>query len=636
MGYQALLFCTEEKTVRVITQVLSDLEFAVELSGEPFAAVKRLTLQHFDAVVVDCDDEQNAALLFKSARNSGPNHSALAVALVQGQAGIAKAFRIGANLVLTKPINVEQSKGTLRVARGLLRKADAAKSGATAAPVETSAPAALDFDLPRPPITPAPRPAMPPPPAPRRSTPVGPVASTSLEVEKEPAPEPDAAEAALLDSMPTPVAPPPPRLAPAPSAKRYPWQSTGKPFSEALPPHPAISLKSSVDGAEAEGYLPASANPAELVDSDDSNSDSGSLISNSAAPAAAAPARAKATPGKLLIPEEESREQEPFVERSRGDRQTERAQTDGEQEPGLAWSTSTHEGKAPSKSRSRGPLIAALIVLALAGGGYLAWPRLRPAVMNLPLAQKYLHPQAQPPASPAPAAPTTSSSTPEAATQAPANPDEPETFAAPAQSKGVTPEVIQVPQDQAKPDAGIPSSTVQPDAAAPPAQEQPATAPVVSAPAVKKPPQPIVVKNETKKPTPAPQVAEEVAPPSVGASSDATDKAVAKIVGTSTAASKPLFRPVRISQGVSEGLLIKVVQPIYTAAARQMRVEGPVQLEATIGKDGNISDVKVLSGNPMLTGAALQAVRRWKYKPYYLNGSPIEIQTEITVNFKLP
>src|SRR5204862_4937740 len=140
MGYQALLFCPEEKTARTVTQVLSELEFSVDSCNEPFAAVKKLMAQHFDAVVVDCDNEQNATLLFKSARNSGSNQNALSVAVVEGQAGVAKAFRIGANLVLTKPINIEQSKGTLRVARGLLRKAEAARPAVAppAAPSKTS------------------------------------------------------------------------------------------------------------------------------------------------------------------------------------------------------------------------------------------------------------------------------------------------------------------------------------------------------------------------------------------------------------------------------------------------------------------------------------------------------------------
>src|SRR3979411_3451143 len=140
MGYQALLFCPDEKTARTVTQVLSELDFAVEPCTEPFVAVKKLMGQHFDAIVVDCDNEQNATLLFKSAHGSASNQTSLAVAVVEGQAGVAKAFRIGANLVLTKPINVEQAKGTLRVARGLLRKGEPAKHASQAAPPRTDTP----------------------------------------------------------------------------------------------------------------------------------------------------------------------------------------------------------------------------------------------------------------------------------------------------------------------------------------------------------------------------------------------------------------------------------------------------------------------------------------------------------------
>src|SRR5277367_2951956 len=137
MGYQALLFCPDERTARTVTQVLTELDFAVVACAEPFAAVKKLMGEHFDAVVVDCDNEQNATLLFKSARNAANNQSSLAVAVVEGQAGVAKAFRMGANLVLTKPINVEQAKGTLRVARGLLRKGDTGKPVVPAATTPT-------------------------------------------------------------------------------------------------------------------------------------------------------------------------------------------------------------------------------------------------------------------------------------------------------------------------------------------------------------------------------------------------------------------------------------------------------------------------------------------------------------------
>src|SRR6202158_394813 len=110
MGYQALLFCPDEKTARTVPQVLSELEFSVEACTEPFAAVKKLMGEHFDAVVVDCDNEQNATLLFKSARHSTSNQASLAVAVVEGQAGVAKAFRLVANLVPHKPIHTQKAQ----------------------------------------------------------------------------------------------------------------------------------------------------------------------------------------------------------------------------------------------------------------------------------------------------------------------------------------------------------------------------------------------------------------------------------------------------------------------------------------------------------------------------------------------
>src|SRR3954469_9953955 len=162
MGYTALLFCPEEKTARTVTQVLSELEFTVAACTEPFAAVKKLMGQHFDAIVVDCDNEQNASLLFKSARNSTSNQASLAVAVVEGQAGVANAFRIGANLVLTKPINVEQAKGTLRVARGLLRKSEPGKPGSATAPCFFAPPVAPAAPAPpAPPVAAPPKPVAP-------------------------------------------------------------------------------------------------------------------------------------------------------------------------------------------------------------------------------------------------------------------------------------------------------------------------------------------------------------------------------------------------------------------------------------------------------------------------------------------
>jgi protein TonB len=92
---------------------------------------------------------------------------------------------------------------------------------------------------------------------------------------------------------------------------------------------------------------------------------------------------------------------------------------------------------------------------------------------------------------------------------------------------------------------------------------------------------------------------------------------------------------VRVSQGVSQGLLIHKVTPQYPSLARQARIQGVVVLQALIGKDGSIQNLHVVSGHPMLTNAALEAVKEWRYKPYYLNGEPVEVETTINVNFSL-
>ena len=92
---------------------------------------------------------------------------------------------------------------------------------------------------------------------------------------------------------------------------------------------------------------------------------------------------------------------------------------------------------------------------------------------------------------------------------------------------------------------------------------------------------------------------------------------------------------VRVSQGVSQGLLIKKIQPSYPPLARQARIQGQVLLQAEISKDGSIQNLRLISGHPMLAPAAIEAVKQWRYKPYFLNGEPVEVETQITVIFSL-
>ena len=92
---------------------------------------------------------------------------------------------------------------------------------------------------------------------------------------------------------------------------------------------------------------------------------------------------------------------------------------------------------------------------------------------------------------------------------------------------------------------------------------------------------------------------------------------------------------VRVSSGVSSGLLIRKVSPTYPPLARQARIQGTVILQAQISKDGSIQNLQLISGHPMLAPAAIEAVKQWKYKPYLLNGEPVEVETTVQVNFTL-
>jgi periplasmic protein TonB len=92
---------------------------------------------------------------------------------------------------------------------------------------------------------------------------------------------------------------------------------------------------------------------------------------------------------------------------------------------------------------------------------------------------------------------------------------------------------------------------------------------------------------------------------------------------------------VRVSQGVTQGLLIKRIQPTYPPLARQARIQGTVLLQAEISKTGDIQNLRLISGHPMLAPAAIEAVKQWKYRPYILNGEPVDVETQITVNFTL-
>ena len=621
MSYQALLFCPDDKTARVVTQVLSELEFTVERCSEPFAAVKKLMAQHFDAVVVDCDNEQNATLLFKSARNSGPNQSSLSVAVVEGQAGVAKAFRIGANLVLTKPINVEQSKGTLRVARGLLRKAETVKPLGSPAPVsssvEKSTLVAVTTNATRQfvPSVPVQKPVPASVPAQQATSP-NPAASTSaFELDVEPAPQPDAAEAALLEYMPdaattTPSSPTPPPPSSG-GTKEYPWQPVSKPLSEPM----ASALRRA---AETAGQSVASARPAKISDASRGSERPAGGFSSSLG-AATAPAPAKEVPRTGVKPFE----MKPTAPASPREREQERS----ESAAAKAWGTEvavevpsfssldvSEDQKTTDAGGSKKKFLYAAVAVVLVAG-YFGWTKMHSA-NGTPAAQQQV--------APAPAATSQASSPDQQSSAQTIDLQSPsEVVEAPGKERAPTTKT-----SSAKPSAAIPAPS-------PNSTTSTSAADDVEVTVVR---QPIVVKNQRSKSTSSEPVSPDAqAPAPEVVASNINDNAISGMLSTAPVnVPAPVSQQIKLSQGVSQGLLVKRVAPTYPMTAKQMHLQGSVQIQANISKDGNITDVKLLSGDAVLGRAAMDAVRQWKYKPYVLNGEPIEIQTQVTVIFKLP
>jgi len=619
MGYQALLSSPDEKLARIVSQIFAELDFTVEPAPEPFGAVKRLMARHYDAVVVDCDNEQNASLIFKSARNSSVNQGSLAIALVEGQAGVAKAYRIGANLVLTKPINLEQAKGTLRVARGLLRKNSDATGGSVPTGADRTMPASAA------PVSAA------------GSSPSSSSSGSSLPwvrrgeaaiVPNRPdLPESEAAPPSMIpDPLPADLAGGSTSGTPA----RFPGM-TASAKVEGRPALPVPTTQIRITMAD-EPHPPAPQIPSpaiikndvgktQIVKNDTVKIASPSLPTQDASStfaspgAGAAPAPAK----KVTFPPERDTKK---LEWAPADRSPDAASLLGLASATDTFIASSEEEDSGGSGGSRRILIAAVVIFAFAAFGYLGYEKLGNPNISIPAAQ----PASTPPDSgKQDATPPTSASAAMSSPQA-------------------------APLPSASNRASFATQTAAPKTAA-------ATSPDIPPPGIgirpeirialdpglgtKKPgPTPLVVKSsaagsntqaQPQEAAPAPPSTLAVAPP-VAMSNDSTLSGL--MASGASSSPKPSLTTPRVSQGVSQGLLIKRVQPKYPSAALAVHAHGAVQIEATINREGNVTNLKVLSGEAVLARAALEAVRQWRYKPYYLDGEPVEIETQITVNFK--
>jgi protein TonB len=153
------------------------------------------------------------------------------------------------------------------------------------------------------------------------------------------------------------------------------------------------------------------------------------------------------------------------------------------------------------------------------------------------------------------------------------------------------------------------------------------------------------LRTPTKIPKKVEMIKEEEAPPPMtsgvvggvpgGVPGGSMGGVMGSIISTNTAV--PTIKPqrIRVSSGVTQGLVIHKVEPAYPPIAKTARVSGTVILQAVISKEGTIENLRVISGHPLLTQSAVEAVKQWRYRPYILNGDPVEVETTVEVHFTL-
>jgi periplasmic protein TonB len=611
MPTRAFLLCGDEKAVHAVTQILDELEVCFEHSSEPPFALKRLATQRFDLLIVDCDNVQNATQVFNSARASNLNKTSIAIAIVEGKAGVPNAFRLGASLVLTKPVSLEQTRNTLRTGIGMTRKdapevkAPVAAIAVVTAPTPTLTPV---------PLTPAPvvsapvialpavsepipvpvvlTPAVPPPAGPVSSVPVQvaptpitpltgptPVATARPEITPKPAASiAPVSEKAAVNPRPTPV--------PAPPAQEYKPALTN--FADTSP-QPTVGAQAFAKAAAAaSGAAPAGTSKFDSVFS------SATLLqeeTKSKTSSTKTDASEMAEPGGAVL-----RIEDPLAE--------ENDALDPLRDHGVpsfgGMGKQPFAGLQKSKRRGgKGFLIAAVVLLLLGVGGYAAWMT-QPAFRNLALWEsgkataQIADWRGQPQAGasvkpqPAPATPVLTSVAPPTASAANA------TTAASATPTG-------------------------------PTAESPMNPPSVS---------PAAADDNTQK-TATVQAAKQHTTPTHTGASPALVPAAASLPPT-TVAKTPSSDLLEVPEDYADDQVIRRVRPVYPMQARLKKLHGTVVLQAVISKQGKVDSLQLVSGDVSLAQAAADAVKQWRYKPYSHNGEPADFQTRITVDFKLP
>lgn len=579
MELRALLFTTDGGSAATLCQILTELGIQAEICGEVLVASERISREPYDAILVDWDQETEAGTLLKKAREQRV-HS-LNLALVPDDASISRALQLGANSVIKKPIDISHASDTLTTARDLIlsRHAEQQEKQARLEALEAEAEnEPLEERRPEPPATV--KTGF----LPQTSTP-----STAMEAEQ--------------------------RISPQPSVALSGWQAARGPAT--------------IRDSEAE------ARPVEPV-SQKRWDEVRTIFQSAPEPTSGNTAEAESGPD------------------------VEAANIRTQDSTGVFSSASEDlEGETPpAEEESSSPpqyLVFAIVACVLIAGVLYVWA---PGDSYLGRVTSVFHAFSVKVRAntdtPVPAA-SASATAPAATPVAAGKPEDALMANPPAESTAVDPSKIQIIETKTIPKAGAqqpPSNDPPPDSdqakalaqaaadgvsqgtqlATPSDAQASATVPPVASPVSSS--APAAVPAPAKAPTSAPnRIAEDTMPSPDARTGVIIPDSLRTAPAPSPASNLETFS---ISEATAQALLIHRVEPEYPAQALGQHLEGPVVLQAWVGKDGSVRDVKLVTGYFLLGRAAFDAVRQWRFKPLVQDGRAIDFQTSITLHFKYP
>jgi len=635
MATRALLLCGDEKAVHAVTQILDELEISFEHCGEPPFALKRLAGRRFELLIVDCDNVQNATQVFNSARASNLNKASIAIAIVEGKAGVPSAFRLGASLVLTKPVSLEQARNTLRTGIGMTRKEAQEVKATPPAPITPAVQAipAVFSSTPAPvasvPVVPAPAPlptvstsaapasvppvaaakasAVPPPTtiAPIAAGPVPFAPKRSEEPAKPVVPEASSSEKQVLAPRPVGIAPS--------SAEEHKPALTN--FTDERPT-PALGTARLVKAAAAaSGTAPAGTSKFDSMFAEPKSADPQTkpkITANKAEPVAAdKDTQEKKTPTLRI--------EDPLAE---DDSVLDPIRDNGVPSFGT-MSTQSFAGLGDKKRKGKGALVAGVLLLVIAGAGYATWLT-QPAFREIAI---YEYSEVKSKIAAFRGQPQTKA----IAASKPLS----EPVSAPPAPVQSLPQPQQIPASAT--DANTTSSAVPTTPSAnstpAPATTSPSDTPglATNSPQVTNATSPSATLKGASV-----QTAKQDKTPGHVTPSPAVVAAAVNLRPTAGAGKSPASDLIEVPEDFADDQVVHRVHPAYPKQARAKKLHGTVVLQAVISKQGKVDSLQLVSGDPQLAQAAAEAVKQWRYKPYSRNGEPTDFQTRVTVDFKLP